>query len=40
MKIVEKIVKSSILSAVQPMLDPLQFAYIQEGVPKMLSCSF
>ena len=27
MKTLEKIVKSFILSAVQPMLDPLQFAY-------------
>ena len=33
MKTLEKIVKSLILSAVEPMLDPLQFAYsVRRGV--------
>ena len=40
MKTLEKIVKSFILSAVQPMLDPLQFAHRTERVLKMPSCSF
>jgi len=40
MKTLEKIVKSFILTAVQPMLDPLQFAHRTERVLKMPSCSF